>query len=184
MNVLSEVDSTQSWDHLQDWEQDEGPVKIKVFEQDVLLYFPYHPEAVAAVKAVGEAEYAAHDKSWTLHVTEANQRQVAGLIAHLEQLFAEVEVLEAEARQRRQDIAPLVLQQLQGRFEHPRLELGAEDEHITVRFPYHVKAVNAIKKVDGRIWDGDEKCWRLPCDQERQIRSALAKILKLLQAGV
>ncbi len=172
-----------NWDHLQDWVQDEGPLKIKVFDQDVLLYFPYNPEAIALVKTIEGAEYAAHDKSWTLTVTEENMRAVVAVIADLEQLFVEAEEKELTAQQRRIDIAPLVLEGLQRRFEHRHLHLDAEDEWITVSFPYHQKSLNAIKKVDGRQWDGDEKRWRLPCDQERQIRSALAKIVKVLNAG-
>lgn len=172
-----------SWEHLQDWAQEEGPVKIKVFDQDILLYFPYNHDAILTVKTVEGAEYAAHDKSWTLTVTEDNIKAVAGVIADLEHIFVEAESKAQEAQQRRLDIAPLVLDRLQRRFEHRHLELDAEDEWITVRFPYHQKSLNAIKKIDGRKWDGDEKRWLLPCDEERQIRSALAKILRVMNAG-
>jgi hypothetical protein len=172
-----------NWDHLQDWAQDEGPIKIKVFDQDVLLYFPYNHDAILTVKTIEGAEYAAHDKSWTLTVTEDNIKAVAGVIADLEQIFVEAEIKEKAAQQRRIDIAPLVLERLQRRFEHRHLLLDAEDEWITVSFPYHQKSLNAIKKIDGRKWDGDEKIWRLPSDEERQIRSALAKILRVLNAG-
>lgn len=172
-----------NWDHLQDWAQEEGPVKIKVFDQDILLYFPYNHDAILTVKTIEGAEYAAHDKSWTLTVTEENIKAIVGVIADLEHIFVEAEIKEKEQQQRRIDIAPLVLDRLQRRFEHLHLQLDAEDEWITVSFPYHQKSLNAIKKVDGRKWDGDEKRWLLPSDEERQIRSALAKILRVMNAG-
>ena len=171
------------WDHLQDWEQEEGPVKVKVFDQDVLLYFPYNHDAILEVKTIEGAEYAAHDKSWTLHVTEENIKDVAAVIGQLEAIFVDAEAKEKRAREHRQDISELVAERLQNRYQHRHLKIDAEDEWITVGFPFHQKSINAIKKIDGRKWDSEEKRWLLPSDQERQIRSALNKILKVMNAG-
>ncbi len=171
------------WDHLQDWVQDEGPVKIKVFDQDVLLYFPYNHDAILEVKTIEGAEYAAHDKSWTLHVTEDNIRDVAAVIAELEKIFVAAEEKERKAQAHRVDIAEQVAERLQNRYQHRQLKIDYEEEWVTVSFPFHQKSINAIKKVDGRKWDSDEKRWLLPSDQERQMRSAFNKILRVINAG-
>jgi len=155
-------------------------VSVSVSDTDLVLYFPYHKEAIARLKQIEGAEYQASDKCWSLPVTPENSSALYDTVMELRELFRR-EQDKAEARVVYQEqIAADVLAQLEADFEHAQLSFSVQGGEIGIHLPYDPALIRQLKKVDGRRWDSSEKCWWLPADQERQIRSVLRAVLKQL----
>lgn len=165
---------------LSELEGTEDEVTVTVSESDLMVYFPYRPDAIADVKKVEGAEYHSQDKAWSLPVTPENTLELYDLIRGLRERFQrEADQALVRIGYQRQ-IVDTVLEQLQTDFEHPELGLDKSGGSILVRFPYNAKCLKAIRKVDGREWDASEKAWRVPADAEKPLRQALKQILKQL----
>ncbi len=166
--------------NLADLEGDASEVSVQVSDTDLVLYFPYHPDAVKQIKRIEGAEYQPHDKAWALPVTDENKGQVYDTVAGLREFFereADKALLRIEYQQ---DIGEHVIESLKADFDHPDLGLELRGSSILVRFPYDQKSMKAIKKVDERVWDGMEKAWKVPTDADKSLRKALRGIMKQL----
>ncbi|HEY9840741.1 MAG: hypothetical protein ACAI44_27330 [Candidatus Sericytochromatia bacterium] len=166
--------------NLTDLEGEKDDVTVSVSETDAVLYFPYNEQAIALIKFVEGSEYNSGDKSWSLPITEENCHRVRDTIDGLREFFQR-EKGKAELRAQVQlEIADGVLERLQKDFDFPWLRLSALEGDIGVSFPYSAKAVAIMRKVEGRRWDGEEKVWRLPADEEKKIRTALKALRKAI----
>lgn len=166
--------------NLSDLEGEKDQVSASVSDTDIVLYFPFLEEANRLVKQIDGAEYNSADRSWSMPITEENCDRVRDTVDSIREAFVR-EKGKAELReQNRIEIADMVLAKLQRDFSYPGLELSALEGDITVSVPYSAKAVAILRKVDGRRWDGDEKVWRLPADGEKQIRTALKSLRKVI----
>lgn len=166
--------------NLSDLEGEKAQVSVSVSDTDAVLYFPYSEGAIALVKRIEGAEYFSADKSWSLPINEHNCHDVRDTIEALREYFQRETAKAEQAEELRREMAGDVLERLQRDFERPGLRLDALEGDITVSFTYSTKAVAIIRKVEGRRWDGEEKVWRLPADQEKKIRSALKALGKVL----
>lgn len=179
LNTAQETfNQTRYGTNLTDLEGDWGDLRVSVSDTDIVLYFSFNEEANGHIKQIEGAEFNSSDKSWSLPITEDNWRTVRDAVEYLKEVF-ERERGKAELReQRRHEIAEMVLARLQRDFTYPNLTLDYLEGDITVSFPYSVKAVAIMRKVEGRRWDGEEKVWLLPADEEKKIRTALKALKK------
>lgn len=165
---------------LTDLEGEWDDLRISVSDTDMVLYFTYNEEAIKHLKLIEGSEYNSSDKSWALPITEDNWREVRDAVSYIREVF-ERERGKAELReQMRLEIAEMVLGRLQRDFPHPNLKLDFAEGDITVKVPYSPKAIAILRKIEGRRWDGEEKVWRLPADEEKKIRSALKALKKVI----
>lgn len=51
---------------------------------------------------------------------------------------------------------------------NPTLQLN-DDGEIEIRTPYNADFVTAVKGVDGRRWDGYDKCWTVPGESRQSV---------------
>lgn len=73
--------------HLEPLDGEIDAVRVQVSENDLLLHFPYHKQAVDWVKRIEGAEYHSHDKSWSFVVTEDNTLALRDLVDELREFF-------------------------------------------------------------------------------------------------
>lgn len=180
MNNLTETNPFRYGTNLTDLEGDWGDLRVSVSDTDLVLYFSFNEEAIRCIKGVEGAEFNSSDKSWGLPITEDNWRTVRDTVDEIKEIFVR-EQAKAELReQMRQEIAEMVCARLERDFTYPRLKIGYNEGDITVSFPYSPKAVAIMRKVEGRRWDGEEKVWLLPADEEKKIRSALKALKKVI----
>lgn len=166
--------------NLSDLEGEKDEVSVSISDTDAVMYFPFNEEANALIKRIEGAEYNSADRSWSLPISEENCHQVRDAIEDVRECFQRARGKAEHRAQVQLEIAETVLAGLKRDFPYPNLKLDALEGDITVSFPYNAKAVQIIKKVDGRRWDGDEKVWRLPADEEKKIRSALKSLRKVI----
>lgn len=167
--------------HLEPLDGEIDAVRVQVSENDLLLHFPYHKQAVDWVKRIEGAEYHSHDKSWSFVVTEDNTLALRDLVDELREFFRR-EQEKSELRElRRLDIADDVAARLEAGYGFPGLTIVPREGDVAISFPYSPKAIQIMRKVEGRRWDPDEKAWLLPADAEKQIRSALKALKKALR---
>lgn len=169
-----------STNHLTDLEGEWEGIRTSVTDTDLTITFPFLPEANDCMKALPGAIFDAADKFWSVPISPEIESDVRDAIMTIRELFQR-EKHKAEQRTiRQEEMADMVLGNLQREFEGTPLILDKDGGDITVRFPYNAKAVAILRKIDGRRWDGNEKIWRLPADAERQIRAAFKALKKIL----
>ncbi|PKL79422.1 MAG: hypothetical protein CVV27_01855 [Candidatus Melainabacteria bacterium HGW-Melainabacteria-1] len=166
--------------NLTDLEGESGELRISVSDTDIVLYFPFLEAANQCIKGIEGAEFSSSDKSWSLPITDDNWRQVRDAVEAVREAFASEQRKAEHRAQVRLEIADMVLARLQRDFSHPKLNLDVVEGDISLSFPYSPKAVQIMRKVEGRRWDGEEKVWLLPADEEKKIRSALKALRKVI----
>lgn len=166
--------------NLTDLEGDWGEMRVSVSDTDIVIHFPFNEEANAHIKAIEGSEYLSADKAWSLPITEENWRTVREAVEFVRDAIAREERRAEHQARMRVEMAEMVHARLDRDFGGGKISLGYNEGDITVSFPYSAKAVAIMRKVEGRRWDGEEKAWLLPADQEKKIRSALKALKKHL----
>lgn len=163
-------------------EGEANQVRISVSDSDLVLHCPYHKSAITQIKQIEGAVYQAADKCWYLPVTPHNLTALYDLVLALRELFQR-EQDKADAREDwRQNIAADVLAQLKADFDHPQIHFSLHGGQIGLEIPYDPVSIRQIKKIEGRRWDAESKCWLIPADQERPLRAFLRQIERQLKS--
>lgn len=120
------------------------------------LAFPYDPDVVASVKTLEGRRYDAETKVWSVPASSS----------------AEVALLCARYGFSKSEGATSALTQ-----EHPTQPdtkpvggtLTQHGARFHLKFPYDPEAVKAVKEINGRRWEPDEKVWVIPISSVRLV---------------
>lgn len=120
------------------------------------LAFPYHPELVGAVKELNGRRFDPETKCWSVPASSATE--VARLCARFGFVISDGATIALSQENPTQgDTAPVggTLSQHGARFH--------------LKFAYDPEAVKAVKEINGRRWNPDEKVWVIPISSVRLV---------------
>lgn len=121
-----------------------------------VIQFPYDPELVTAVKAIPGRRYEPERKMWT--APRASRSEVSALCAaHGFEASEAARAAFDPSQPTDGNVAPVG---------------GTITQHAAkfhLKFPYDPTAVAAIKEINGRRWDPEQRVWIVPITSIRQI---------------